>query len=154
MRFPSKKDAWVTALLWVLILLMFAECGFIIVLSTKAPIPLPFVLLLICVPLFFSILLLWVLFSTGYEITGEHLAVRLGPIHVRIPLERIARVAPTRKVLSPSWGFALSFDRVHVWYRKKNGKVAWLPIAVSPADKAEFIRELARVVPDLKVEDG
>src|SRR5947209_15963365 len=110
MRFPSKKDAWVSGLLWALILLMFAECSFFVILSMSAPVPLPLIMLLTCVPLFFGVVLLWILFSTGYDITAEHFAVRMGPFHFRIPLERIARVAPTRKIFSPSWGFALSFD--------------------------------------------
>jgi len=154
MRFSSKKDAWASALLWIVTLLMFGQCGFIIILSTKAPIPLPWVALLIAVPLFFGVLLISIFFWTGYDITAEHFAVRLGLFHFQIPLERIARVAPTRNVFAPSWGFALSFDRIHIWYRRKNGKVAWLPIAISPAEKAEFIRELARAVPDLQMEEG
>src|SRR5438067_2445767 len=105
----SFRERWLGFRIAVyLILLMFAECGFMILLSMTAPIPLQFVLLLIAVPLFFGLLLLWILFVTGYDITAEHFAVRMGPIHFRVPLERIARVASTRKIFSPSWGFALS----------------------------------------------
>jgi len=153
LRYRSKKDAWVTGLLWVLILLMFAECGFVILLSTRAPIPLPFLVMLLFVPLFFGVLLMSILFSTWYDITSEHLAVRMGLFHFRIPLARIAAVAATRSVFVPSWGFALSFDRLHVWYRKKNGKVAWLPVAISPENQAEFMRELARAAPNLRLEE-
>jgi Bacterial PH domain len=154
MKFPSKKDPWVTGLLWTLILLMFAVSSFMVILSTNVPAPFPLILVPICVPLFFGVLLMWVFFSTGCEITAEHFAVRSGPFHFRIPLERIAKVAPRRKIFTPAWGFALSFDRIHVWYQKKNGNVAWLPVAVSPEDKAEFLRELARAVPSLQVKEG
>jgi hypothetical protein len=153
LRFHSKKDAWVTGLLWALILLMFAECGFIIVLSTTARIPLPFLVLLVSVPLFFGVLIMSILFSTWYDIRNDQLTVHMGLFHFRLPLERIARVAATRSVFVPSWGFALSFDRLHVWFRKKNGKVAWLPIAISPENQAEFMRELARAVPNLRLEE-
>jgi hypothetical protein len=150
LRFHSKKDAWVTGLLWVLTVLMFAECGFVILLSNRAPIPLPFLVMLLFVPLFFGLLIMSILFLTWYDITSEHLAVRMGLFHFRVPLTRIARVTPTRNVFVPSWGFALSFDRLHVWYRKKNGKVAWLPIAISPENQAEFLRELIRAAPNVQ----
>src|ERR1700747_1000723 len=101
MRFCSKKDAWASAVLWLVTFLMFAECGFIIILSAMAPIPLPWVVLLIAVPLFFGVLLLSILFWTGYDIKAEHFVVRMGLFHFQIPLERIARVATTRKIFTP-----------------------------------------------------
>jgi hypothetical protein len=85
MRFPSKKDAWASFLLWIITLLMFAQCGFIIILSTMAPIPLPWVVLLIAAPLFFGVLLMSIPFWTGYDITAEYFLVRLELFSFRIP---------------------------------------------------------------------
>jgi hypothetical protein len=154
LKFPSKKDSWVTALLFGIVLLMFCRSLYMFIVSMIRPMPLPLALQLILAPFLFGILLIWIFFSMGCEIRSEHFVARCGPFRFKIPLGRIVEVAPMRSLFTtPVWDFALSFDSIHVWYRKKNGKIAW-PIAVSPQDKAEFLRELARAVTDLKVEEG
>jgi hypothetical protein len=154
LKFPSKKDSWITALLFGIVLLMFCLSLYMFVVSLIRPMPLPLAVQLILGPFLLGILLIWIFFSTGCEIRSEHFVAHAGPFRFKIPLARIVKVAPMRNLFTtPDWDFALSFDRIHVWYRKKSGKIAW-PIAVSPENKAEFLRELARAVPNLHVDQG
>ena len=151
MKFPSKKDPLLVGLLLTVSIFMIGQSIFILIRFTIAS---PVVAILVLVPSLIGILLLWQFFSTGWEITAEHLVAYSGLFRFRVPLERIVQVEPMRKLFVPlAWGFALSRDGVYVWYRKKNGDVARTPIDVSPQNKVGFIRELTRAVPNLQVEE-
>jgi len=48
----------------------------------------------------------------------------------------------------------LSLDRVVIKYRKKSGKVAWIGVSISPADKERFLEELAEALERKKLQGG
>jgi hypothetical protein len=98
-----------------------------------------------------GLFLSWIWFSAHYEITATDLIARVGPFRKRIPLEAIVEVVPTRALYSPDFNLSLSLDRLRVKYRKKNGNMARMPLAISPADKEAFLHELSQLVPRLQV---
>ncbi len=82
--------------------------------------------------------------STSYEITPEELIVRFGPFRRRFQLASFAEAIPTNAPLGPAPSLATSWDAVFI----KFGKSAW-PLAISPANKTEFLRDLVERVPGL-----
>jgi hypothetical protein len=102
------------------------------------------------VPAALGVLLLWFYFSTSYEITASDMVVRLGPLRRRVALSAIEEVQPrSRFNLEAGQNFALSRDRLRIRYRKASGRLAWLPLEISPEDKEAFLQELARSAPGL-----
>jgi hypothetical protein len=92
-------------------------------------------------------ILLWGYMSAAYEITAEKLIVRFGPFRLRYQLSSItAAIAARVPPLRASWNLATSWDLVYISFRNSS-----LPLAISPANKAEFLRELADRVPGLSV---
>jgi len=91
-------------------------------------------------------LVLWGFLSASYEVAPEKLIVRFGPVRLRYQLSSITEAIATRVPLGAAWSFATSWDMVYIRFRKYD-----LPLAISPANKAEFLRELAERVPGLRV---
>jgi Bacterial PH domain len=75
---------------------------------------------------------LWVLTSTSYTLTSEHLVVRSGPFRWRIPIAGIVEVTPTRNPLSAP---ALSLNRLRIMS-------AGASVMISPADPGRFLADL------------
>jgi len=92
-----------------------------------------------------GVLTLWAFFSTAYEITATTLVVRFGPLRGRIPLDAIVEIVPN-STLRPdrAWGAVWAVDRLVIRYRRRNGRPAFLGVAVSPRDKEGFLRELTQ----------
>jgi hypothetical protein len=89
-------------------------------------------------------------YSTSYEITPEELIVRWGPVRLRFQLSSITDAIATRVPLGPALQFARSSDMVHIKFRPAS-RVNRLPLAISPANQTELLRELAERVPGLTV---
>jgi hypothetical protein len=93
-----------------------------------------------------SAILLWSFLSASYEITPEELVVRFGPIRLRYRLSTIIEAIPARgPIIRVSLSFATSWDLVYIKFRPGG-----LPLTISPANKTEFLRELAERVPGLR----
>jgi hypothetical protein len=155
MIYPAKKDKWAAGILLIIALLLMGV-GILVwylVLAGMLPI-IPPTLIPVFVPPMVGIVLLWILYGTNYEMTASDLIVRFGPIRWRMPLERIVKVVPRRKVFGrPGWALGLSLDRLEIEFLKANGKVSRLPLCISPEDKAGFVRELAEAIPGLQVQE-
>ena len=127
--YPSKRDTWLTVLIWVSTTLVLVS-GVGILLADAS---------LLQRAIFFSFglatagFMLWILYGTFYRVTDTELIVRSGPLRYTIPLAGIRSVAPTRSPLS---GPACSLDRLQV----DAGKVS---VLISPAAKEAFLRDLA-----------
>jgi hypothetical protein len=156
MIYPARKDWFPAALLPVLgVGLLGVAVAVPILLLAKAGPPnppwtaLPAALAFL-VPGAMGVLLLWMYFSSSYEITPSELLVRLGPLRRRIALSAIEEVSPrTGFRLEAGQNYALSLDRLRVRYRRSSGRMAWLPMEISPQDKEGFLRELASCAPGL-----
>jgi hypothetical protein len=146
MIYCSKRDWWIAALVLPVCLVVPALGIFLLSLALMQAAP-----ALVVVPglsmLIIGLLISWLFLSTTYEITSAELIVRLGPLKWRVPVEAITEVV-SKKALSNdmAWGVAWSLDRLIIRYRKPSGRMAFLGIAISPADKEVFLRELAETM--------
>ncbi len=87
-------------------------------------------------------LILWMIYSTGYEIQDRTLSIRAGPFRFKLPLTEIVAVVASRDL---SAGPALSGERLLIrWGKDKK------TILVSPERQTEFLASLAASCPQLQ----
>lgn len=128
MYFPSKKDIWLTLIIWLSVLVCFLP------LFSKAngsPIT--------TVPI--AGFLLWLWFSTGYKVEGNLLIVKSGPFKRKIPIKEIGKVKQSKSLLA---SYALSIRRLEVRFGKYG------MVHVSPKDEHGFIKSLKEVNPTIQ----
>ena len=130
-HFPSKRDTWLTIVLWGAALGLLYGC--IDVATSPTPAIFKVLFLLICIPS--ALLMPWVLYGTSYTLTDEALLIRCGPFRNRVLVSAIQEVTLSRHpVASP----ACSLDRLHIKYQgSRDG------ILISPAAKRSFLQDLA-----------
>jgi hypothetical protein len=149
MVYPAKKDWWVACLILPAGLGLLGGTVVAVSQAAAGAVP-PQAWLLALLPAVVGLLLLWMFLGTSYEIGESDLVARLGPFRWRVPLGAIEEVVATTGFrLVFGTGLAWSLNMLHVRYRKGSGRTA--VVSISPQDKDEFIRELAGVVPGLKV---
>ena len=136
MYFPSKRDLWLSLVVWIPLL-----GGFI------PTVLIPFkngqfdpVIAIIFVPIVVFVAWLWI--GTGYTVTEEDLKIKSGPIRLTIPLEKITSIESTRNPISSP---ALSMDRLEINYGV--GKFA----IISPQDKEGFINLIVGKYPKVTI---
>jgi hypothetical protein len=129
--FPSKRDAWIVAVLWLIILVSAA--GAIAALTMSLSI----VSLLVQEVMWIGIIVFCfsILRSTYYVIKTESLLVRTGPFKWTILFEDIEEVVPSRKAWSSA---SLSMDRLYIDHKSSTGGTY-----ISPEDKQVFLAALA-----------
>ena len=138
--YPSKRDTWVSLLVWTGAAVLLSLSVAIMTLPLPLMVRLGLFLLYVATGVFG----IWVLYSTSYTLTDHNLLVRCGPFKWRIDLDTIKKVSPSRSALSSP---ACSLDRLHVRYGgRKTG------LLISPRDKDAFLRDLTercpRLIPD------
>jgi hypothetical protein len=138
--FPSKRDAWIVAVIWVAFAALLA--GARVMLGSPGP-------LVARIPLAGFMLLaagfsLWVTYGTRYTVTAAEITVQAGPLRWRIPLAAITSIEPSGNPLSSP---AVSLDRLRVVHRDADGRER--AILLSPADKAGFLAAVAARCPSL-----
>ena len=140
LRFRSKVDWWVALLLGGAVLGLSVIFGFTD--SGKAAVQKDFLVVLATglVPI---LLVTWMLFDTGYDITATELRVRCGPIRTAVPLEKLSRISPTSSIMSAP---ALSIDRLEVSYNRFD------TVVISPADKRGFLAAILARAPQVTLE--
>lgn len=133
-RFPSKVDAWLAAILVLLLVTAFAVP--ILLFATGEP---QAWVGLVGTAVILAILggLAW---PVCYELEDEALLIRFGLVRSRIRYAAIRRVVPSRSILSSP---ALSMDRLHVDAGSSLGPL------ISPRDKAGFLDALGARAPQL-----
>jgi PH (Pleckstrin Homology) domain-containing protein len=131
--FPSKRDAWLVAVIWIAGALLAGTAWIPVVAGPFGALRVPLAL----VHLGAAAFAFWVLYGTGYSVGERELLVRSGPFRWRIPIDAIASITPTTNPISSP---ACSLDRLRIAYRGVRGARALL---VSPADKAGFLAALA-----------
>lgn len=136
--YPSKRDLWIAALLWVTVLILLFGAWVV----WQAPGEPLYRLGLTAVFALFAGFIVSILHGTRYELRGEELVVRSGPIRWSRSVHAIREVTPTRSPLSSP---ALSLDRLAIRVRG-----ARVPVLVSPAAREEFLADLLRRAPHLE----
>ncbi|MEM8996264.1 MAG: PH domain-containing protein [Acidobacteriota bacterium] len=130
MRFTSKIDAWLVLTLAIAL----ASVGYALVVSVlsgnAAAVAVMVGSVLLCV-----VPVIWMFFSTYYEVGSDALEIVAGPFRWQVPLDEIERVRASRSLLSSP---ALSLDRLEITH--SGGR----RVLVSPKDKAAFQAALAR----------
>ena len=135
--YPSRRDGWLTAILWFAVV----DMAFSVAVVQRCPWSLlargAFTVLMAAA----AGLCLWVLYGTSYTFSGDRLLVRSGPFRWTVPLAEVEEVRPSHNVLSSP---ACSLDRLLVRYGRRR-------LLISPDDREGFMRELAARRPDLMV---
>lgn len=132
LNFKSKKDAWLSVLIWGVIILMF----FIMITEQN--------IVVYTAGILNNALLLWIWFGTSYRIDDEALIVRSGPFISTIDIKTIKKLKATKTLLA---GPALSLDRIEIQYKTYD------TVIVSPKDKIEFIETLLIKNNSIEVDD-
>lgn len=127
--FPSKRDTWLSVVLWVAATACVAA-GVFNLTGAAGTIVKAVVLIVLSGA---AALMLWVLYGTNYWLSGEMLDIRSGPFRFCVPLGEVISVEPSRNPLSSP---ACSLDRLLIRYGRKQ-------IMVSPKDRLEFLDALA-----------
>lgn len=140
--FPSKRDAWIVALIWAGALGVVV--GGIAQLASTGPAALRAMALLLSLAA--AAFMLWVLHGTGYIVGERQLFVRCGPFRYRVPLSQIDSVTPSR---SPLASPACSLDRLQIEWSSGRRR-----ILISPKPKAAFLQALSQRCPHLEPENG
>jgi hypothetical protein len=138
--YPTKRDAWLVALLWAAALVMLLAAGNL----RQAPELIALRLMRSALLVAMAGFVLWVLYTTRYTLTEHDLLVRSGPFRWTVPLDSITEVFPTHNPLSSP---ACSLDRLHIRYHGSR----W-GIMISPLDKEGFLEALLARSPGLKRE--
>lgn len=145
MFFPSKKDTWLTIIIWLFALLFilppifFPEFG---VWMTPELFDKQWLKIIILSPI--GLFLLWIWFKTGYTIADNLLLIRYGPFKKKIVIHDIHSL---RKTKNPFSDPALSMDKIEISFAK------FETVSVSPKDQHEFVRQLVKQNPAIKTEN-
>ena len=139
--FPSKRDRWIVAVVWLSVLAELAAGVFV----WFAPGDLPVRILLTGILLASAMFSLHLLYSTAYDVSQETLTVRCSVFKWKVPLIQISSITPSRSLFS---GPALSLDRLAVNYAD-----ARVPLLISPEERSKFLREIEKRCPQLTLVD-
>ena len=144
MYFPSKKDWWMTIIIWLcagffmIPPVFFPDLG---VWMTPEFLDKQWIKIMVLFPIGF--VLIWIWFKTGYRIEGDSLIIRSGPFKKEILMDEIYRIRETK---NPFTAAALSMDKIEIYYGKYDF------ISISPEDKTGFIRELRKRNANIKTD--
>ena len=95
-----------------------------------------------------AVLPMWIVMATRYEIIGDELRVRSGPLRWRIALNDIISVAACHNAaLAP----AMSKQRLAVRYRSSSARE--FTLLISPEDRYQFILDLGVADPEFTDDD-
>ncbi|UOE95038.1 PH domain-containing protein [Alkalihalobacillus sp. LMS39] len=133
MYFPSKKDVWMTILIWVCIFAFVFPPIFVAEITILGMI----------IPVICAIFLGWVWFQTGYMIESETLFIKCGPIKL---LVKIADIEQIRLTKNPFTAPALSMDKIEIQY------APYRTVQISPIDQQQFIEQLLKHNPTIKID--
>lgn len=136
--YPSKRDLWIAALLWISVATMLFGAWVV----WQVPDRSPYQVGLTAVFLLFAGFIVWILHGTRYELRGDRLVIRSGPFRWSRSLHAIREVRPTHNPLSSP---ALSLDRLAVRIRGHK-----LPVLVSPVRREEFLADVLARAPHLE----
>lgn len=133
MFFSSKRDIWLMFIFWLLIFLFIIPPLFIMDASWIG----------VLIPFSGAIVMLWIWFNTGYTIEESVIKINYGPIKKSIDIHEINSIRSAR---NPFIDPALSMDKVEINY------ATFKTIAISPKNQEEFVHQLLRKNPHIRIE--
>ena len=141
MKFPSKKDWWLTVIVWGAMIFAFGSGILSISQRSLATSDMKTTAIgTIGIPIF----VIWLWLSTYYVIEEKHLVIKYGPFRKTVPLHSITSV---RKTTNPLSSPALSLKRLEIQYGQYN------TVQISPIDRDEFLRILAEKCPQIVIKN-
>lgn len=140
--FTSKRDWWISASLWLGVLVMAAA----VIPAALASGNLGGIALIGGFAVAVAAFMIWILYGTKYTFSGDSLVIQAGPFRWTVKVAAIRGAEPTNNPLSSP---ACSLDRLRIDYEGSR-----FGIMVSPLDKAGFLKELAGRNPSLAIENG
>ncbi|MFO1350813.1 MAG: PH domain-containing protein [Gammaproteobacteria bacterium] len=141
--YPSKRDTWLAAVMWISPLLMVAALVAVWAMPAM-PLAVRLIVTLTCGA--GALLTWWIMLGTRYTLDGASLRIRSGPFRWEVPLASITAIYPTRNPLSSP---ALSLDRLRIRYTGSR-----FGIMISPVDQQGFLRDLAARAPGIVISGG
>ncbi len=138
--FPSKRDWWIVGLIWLGVIVSLVGGLVPMVVGEASWTEMTVMASLV---LGMDVLMLWVLYGTGYIVTTDRLVIRCGPFVFPVTLNRIESITPTR---SPWSSPACSLDRLKIVYG-----VSQQTVMISPADKSGLLSAIVQQCPTLMV---
>lgn len=133
MKFASKRDWWIS------VLMLASSILFIGMIFDKE-----IMITIRGIFLIFGVLDLWIYNATFYVLSEDVLILRCGPLKVKVPYENINSIRYTKNLIS---SMALSADRLEIKVRGKGLGI----IYISPINKYEFVEQLRRKCPELRI---
>lgn len=130
MRFRSKVDLWLAVLMIAVTATILKAAWWVL----HHPYGMPQALLLIVLGIAFPI---WVLLSTHYEILGEDLWIRSGPLKWKIPIISISKIERSQSWMSSP---ALSMNRFKIEYGSGQA------ILISPKETDQFLYAIRHAI--------
>jgi len=131
MYFPSKKDKWITAVIWGVslagVLLPLFNCQ----------------ITAMVIMLILAAILLWFWFRTGYLVEEDRIKIYYGPIRQTVWISEIELIIISKMPLNSP---ALSFKRIQISCGKFD------IVAISPQDRDKFIAALLDRRPDIPMD--
>ena len=140
MKFRSRRDIWISLVLYGTIALLIIQ---LFPLLNEKVNGVSVAIALFCISL--AIFLLWVLYGTYYFIDDTYIKYYSGPIRGKIEIEKIHTIVKDKNLyagLRP----ATALRGVVVKYGKYD------EVYFSPYTNEDFIRELLKIKPDIKIE--
>lgn len=139
MNFSSKKDWWLTIIVWVPMLFFIGIGGYTLLYKefSIGGFVLIFILMVIL-----PIQLLWMWLTTYYVLDDSHLVIKYGPFKKVIPLNTIKSV---KKTMNPWSSPALSLKRLEIMYGKYD------IVLISPIDRDKFMEIISERCPQIKI---
>lgn len=144
MFFSSKKDWWMTIIIWLCVILFIVPPLFSLeigVWMTPESLGKQWIKFIILFPLGFC--LMWIWFKTGYTIEDNVLKIQYGPFKKKIKIDDIHRMKETKNLFSAP---ALSMDKIEIKYAR------FETVSISPKNKMEFVRPLLKKNPMIKTD--
>lgn len=130
MEFPSKKDAWLYPIFFIVLGACFAP-----IFAGRE-----YFLLFFTIPL--AILFIWSWFTTKYTVGEETITIRSCLVKKRIFIRDIKRISNTK---NPIAAHALSFDRLEIVYGSYEREI------ISPKNKEQFINLVKSKNPHIEI---
>lgn len=97
------------------------------------------------------LIIIFTFLSTSYRIKGDTLIVRCALKSRKYPISKIAKIRPTRSILSAP---ALSMKhRIAITFTDRKVTRSFMPLVISPADRQDFLDMLTAINPHIEIEN-
>ncbi len=140
MKYTSKKDWWLTLIVWGAMVFGIGSGAYAIFEGKTNGID---TLITFSLSVLLPIFILWMWLTTVYVIGESHLIIRFGPFKKTIPLDTIKSV---KKTMNPLSSPALSLKRLEIRYGQYDSFVL-----ISPQNRDEFMMVLSKRCPHAKI---